>query len=621
MDAAPARPRNPWLWIPSLYFAQGIPYVAVMTLSVVMYKGLGISNADITFYTGWLYLPWVIKPLWSPLVDILRTRRWWIWIMQLVIGGAFAGVALTIPAPDFFKYTLAFFWLLAFSSATHDIGADGFYLLALPQHQQAAFVGIRSTFYRVATIFGQGLLVILAGFLQAHTGLPKVELSAQASERAGSAIVSSIDPTALAAPVSQSGELILQASSSEITLASQPRDRAEVSALIAKAHEWNTAQQFLRTRQNSSQAATPATESWWTRDVSAPLGQWLRDHFGTERASTTGKAGNIGVTALRLNKAPGQEIVATVVFRSGDSSLAVVEGARLVFDDSNWQQPALVVVQADPKLRGSATASFEVRTGNQPFSWVVTFAVAVAFFIGIAFWHRAILPRPASDTPGNISQVGTFLREFFGALGSFFVKDRIGTILFFLLIFRLGEAQLVKMVVPFLLDGRDAGGLGLTTGEVGWVYGTIGIFALTCGGLLGGAAIAKHGLARWLWPMVCIIHFPDAVFIYLAHAQPESTALISICVAIEQFGYGFGFTAYMLYMIQVARGSHQTAHYALCTGFMALGMMLPGMPAGWLQSQIGYTHFFTWVLVSTVPSFIAASLLKIDATFGKKSQG
>src|SRR6266576_5026404 len=173
--------RNPWSWVPSLYLAEGLPYVVVMTVSVIMYKGLGISNTDIALYTSWLYLPWVIKPLWSPVVDILKTRRLWIWVMQLIIGAGLAGVALTIPGSNFFQYTLAFLWLLAFSSATHDIAADGFYMLSTTPSEQAFFVGIRSTFYRISTLSGQGLLVILAGVIQSNTGLPRVEISVSAT--------------------------------------------------------------------------------------------------------------------------------------------------------------------------------------------------------------------------------------------------------------------------------------------------------------------------------------------------------------------------------------------------------------------------------------------------------
>jgi PAT family beta-lactamase induction signal transducer AmpG len=161
---------SPWWWIPTLYFGQGIPYVVVMTLSVVMYKNLNLSNTEIALYTSWLYLPWVIKPLWAPLVDLLGTKRGWIVAMQFLVGAAFALVALTLPAADFFRWSLAVFWLMAFSSATHDIAADGFYLLAMQRHQQAAFVGVRSTFYRLAMIAGQGGLVFLAGRLQTVLG-------------------------------------------------------------------------------------------------------------------------------------------------------------------------------------------------------------------------------------------------------------------------------------------------------------------------------------------------------------------------------------------------------------------------------------------------------------------
>src|SRR6266436_1768036 len=173
--------RNPWAWVPTLYLAEGLPYVIVMTVSVIMYKGMGISNTDIALYTSWLYLAWVIKPLWSPVVDILKTRRLWIWAMQLIVGAGLAGVALTVPTSHFFQYTLAFLWLLAFSSATHDIAADGFYMLATTEKEQAFFVGIRSTFYRISMISGQGLLVILAGIIQSNTGLPRAEINVSAT--------------------------------------------------------------------------------------------------------------------------------------------------------------------------------------------------------------------------------------------------------------------------------------------------------------------------------------------------------------------------------------------------------------------------------------------------------
>jgi len=424
MAGPPPQPSHPWRWIPTLYFAQGIPYVVVMTLSVVMYKNLKVSNTDIALYTSWLYLPWVIKPLWSPLVDLFRTKRWWIVSLQFVIGVALAMIALTLPGPDFFRYSLAVLWLMAFSSATHDIAADGFYLLAQPAHEQAAFVGVRSTFYRLAMIAGQGGLVYLAGTLQDLTG-----------------------------------------------------------------------------------------------DV-----------------------------------------------------------AR---------------------------------------AWTWVFVVLAGFFVLTALYHLAALPRPASDGPAP--RGAAFATGYLEVFAAFFRKKGILLILTYLLVYRLAEAQLLKLVTPFLLDARAVGGLGLTTQQVGLVYGTIGIIALTLGGLAGGYVISRFGLKRMLWPMIIIMHAPIAVFLYLAAAQPEHLAVIGTALAVEQFGYGFGFTAYMVYMMMVADGEHKTAHYALCTGFMALGMMLPGMAAGWIQDHLGYPLFFLWVCVATLPSFAATAFLQVDPAFGKKS--
>lgn len=417
--------RNPWAWIPTLYFGQGVPYVVVMTLAVVMYKNLNLDNTAIALYTSWLYLPWVIKPLWSPFVDMFRTKRFWIVTLQIVIGAAFALVALTLPMSFFFQITLAVFWLMAFSSATHDIAADGFYMLALPQHQQAAFVGVRSTFYRLAMISGQGALVVLAGKL---------------------------------------------------------------------------------------------TET----------------------------------------------------------------------------------------------------TGNVVLAWQIVFVVLAVMFALLGAYNYFALPKPHSDVGARTSANGSVIGDFVTTLATFFSRKDIFLVLAFLLTYRLGEAQALKLIAPFLLDAKAKGGLGLTTTELGLIYGTIGVIALTVGGLLGGYAISRKGLKFWLWPMLFAVHVPNLAFVYLAYAMPSNHVVISAVIAIEQLGYGFGFAAYLLFMIMVADGKHKTAHYALCTGFMAMGMMLPGMASGWIQSQIGYPHFFIWVCICTLPSVIVAMFLKIEPNFGRK---
>jgi len=419
-------PRNPWAWIPTLYFAEGVPYVVVMTLSTVLYKNLGLSNTDIALYTSWLYLPWVIKPLWSPLVDLFRTKRFWIWTLQFVIGIAFALVALTLPAPKFFQLSLAVFWLMAFSSATHDIAADGFYLLAISTGDQAAFVGVRTTFYRLATLSAQGGLVFLSGKLIASTG-------------------------------------------SVVT------------------------------------------------------------------------------------------------------------------------------------------------------AWSLVFGLLAAVFVLLGAYHAFALPRPAADRA--TAQGSDMVQEFLAVFVAFFRRPGIGLILFYLLVYRLAESQALKLLSPFLLDQREQGGLGLTNEQLGIAYGTVGIIALTLGGLAGGWAISRLGLRRLLWPMIFSMHVPIAAFLLLAIYQPSHLGLLSVAIAVEQFGYGFGFTAYMLYMIKVADGPHKTAHYAICTGFMALGMMLPGMIAGRIEDHVGYVKFFIWVLLATIPSFFATALVAktIDPAFGKKA--
>lgn len=427
---------SPWWWIPTLYFAQGLPYVAVMTISVIMYKRMGESNTDIALYTGWLYLPWVIKPFWSPFVDIMKTKRWWTVTMQWVLAVALCMLGFAIPGPFYFQVTLAIFWIIGFTSATHDVAADGFYMLGLTEHEQSLFVGIRSTFYRIATVAGQGLLVILAGLIE--TG-------------------------------------------------------------------------------------------------------------------------------------------------------------------------------------GLVEASDEEIRSRIPMAWMTVFIVLSVFFLLVAIYHSRVLPRPQSDGLRNEGQsAGVILREFIGSFKSFFQKEHIVVSILFMLLYRLPEAQLVKLINPFLLDPVEKGGMGLSTGEVGLVYGTVGIIGLTIGGIIGGMVAARDGLKKWLMPMAWSMSLTCLTFVYLSYFQPQSLWLVSACVFLEQFGYGFGFTAYMLYLIYFSRGNHQTSHYAICTGFMALGMMLPGMAAGWLQETIGYQHFFVWTIICCIATIGVCSMVKIDPKFGKK---
>jgi PAT family beta-lactamase induction signal transducer AmpG len=415
--------RSPWWWVPSLYFGQGIPYFAVMALSTTMYKNTGISNTDIAFYTSWLYLPWIIKPLWSPLVEMFGTKRGWVVVLQMAIAASLAAVAFTTPLPHFFQLSLAAMWLIAFSSATHDIAADGFYMLGMRQKEQAAYVGVRSTFYRIANVACNGGLTYIAGSL-----------------------------------IKQSG--------------------------------------------------------------------------------------------------------------------------------------------------------------NPHMAWGIVFGIMSAVFGALAVYHLFMLPKPADDRK-KTAHTGSPFGEFFNTFAAFFRKDGILVILLFLLTFRLGESQLLKMAVPFMLDPVDKGGLGLDTSELGIAYGTIGVIALTIGGLLGGYVISRFGLKRCLWPMAFITHVPDLVFVWLSHAMPENFYLISAAIGAEQFGYGFGFASYLMYMIMVAEGEHKTAHYAICTGFMALGMMVPQMASGWIQDHLGYPNFFIWACMATIPAFIVTAMVKVDPEFGR----
>jgi PAT family beta-lactamase induction signal transducer AmpG len=602
--------RNPWRWVPSLYFAQGIPNVVVTGVSVIMFKRLGLDNAQIAFYTSILALPWVLKPLWSPLVQRIGTRRGWTVVMQLLVGAALAAAALALPLADWVRLVLAAFAFIAVASATHDVAADGFYMLALTSHQQAWFVGIRSTAFRLAMIVGSGLLVMLAGSLEAGTGLPTVRITAAAANRGLGPV--GFAPAALARP--STSEQSIAVSTAAVELSLDDRSLEAVNALKKQAADWNVSHGFYPAAKKEEEKS----KSGWV----VALENWLRDNFGPREPAPDkiDRAGDAALVVMRLTQPvpEGKQQVVQFGLSSGDESFKVVEGERFLLTPENWDEPFVAVVQVEDKLNKPSSAEFEIRSGNIPLAWMTTLGVAAGLFLLLSLYHYFVLPRPAGDYAAR-SQDGNLLVGFVEPFLSFFRKPRIVALLAFLLLYRLPEAHLMKLASPFLIDPREKGGLALTTEEVGFAYGTVGIIMLTLGGIVGGIAAARHGLKRWLWPMALAIHLPNAAFLFLAFTQPDNLWLITAAVGVEQFGYGFGFTAYMLYCLYIARGEHQTVHYALCTGCMALGMMIPGMWSGWLQQLLGYEHFFVWVMLCAIPALATVAFIPLDANFGKKS--
>lgn len=433
---------SPTTWIPTLYFAQGIPYFIVNNISVMMFTKMGVPNGEMALFTSLLYLPWSLKPFWSPFVDIFKTKRWWTISMQILMSLAFILLTLTIPRPEpemiasgqtpisMFTITLLLFVITAFASATHDIAADGFYMLALSSGDQAQFVGIRSTFYRLASIFGQGVLVWLAGVI-------------------------------------------------------------------------------------------------------------------------------------------------------------------------------------------------ETNTGNIPNSWRITMLVTAVIFSLVTLYHTFVVPRPATDTSslkGEKATVGAIFKEFGRTFKTYFMKPGVVLAIVFMLLYRLPEAFLLKLCMPFLVASREVGGLGMSTANVGLAYGTIGVIFLTVGGILGGIFASRLGLKKSLWVMAACMTLPCLTFVYLSMFQPTNLVAISTAIAIEQFGYGFGFTAYMLYMMYFSEGEFKTSHYAICTAFMALSMLLPGAVAGYIQEAIGYVNFF-WMVMACCIGTVLVSIMayrKIDPNYGKK---
>lgn len=585
--------RTPWSWVPSLYFAQGIPYVMVMSVSVILYKRLGLSNAEIAYYTSWLYLPWVIKPLWSPFIDLIRTKRFWIVSMQAVVTLGLAGIAFTIPTTQFLQFSLACFWLLAFSSATHDIAADGFYLHGLTEHQQTLFVGIRSTFYRVAMIVGQGVLIIFAGNLEAHSGLKPVDVFIKVDNT--SAASYSFEQLNTPANLNVT-EQSIRASAGTISIKNGGLNKYTSDSLLGYAKRSNVLNGFY-------EHSTP-------KDAEVKL-----------TPGDTAKPGpSVVIFSVSLNKPVSGDSTQVLTFdkESADPSFVVLEGSRLRFNSGNWNKTAYITMQIDPKLKQSSEGHFQIRGGDLHYAWSMTFYLVMALFLAFSLYHAFILPYPATDGNRTPKAGAEIFKEFGKTFASYFKKKQILLTIAFLLIYRFGEAQLIKLAQPFLLDPHSKGGLELSVKDVGIVYGTVGIVALTIGGILGGLFAAKRGLRKSIWWMFLAINLPHLLYVYMAYAQPDNIFIIASCVAGEQLGYGFGFTAYMLYMIYFSEGENKTAHYAISTGFMALSMMLPGYFSGLLQEWMGYQHFFVYILLTMIPGFYITKKLDIDPEFGKK---
>lgn len=404
---------KPLAWLPTLYFTEALPYAVVMTLSTVIYTQMGLSNTDMALYTSWLYLPWVIKPLWSPLIDSFKNTRWWIISMQLLIGTSLACVALSLPTTGWFKLTLAFFWLMAFGSATHDIAADGFYIQALSEKDQAFYVGWRSIFYRIGTFFCQSLLVGLVGELE---------------------------------------------------------------------HSYSI-----------------------------------------------------------------------------------------------------------------------------PLAWSISMGLLAATVLMIAFWHTHSLSHLELVT----NKFEFSFKPFVESFRAFIHKPQILSAVLFMLLFRLPEAQLAKMSQPFILDSVAKGGLGLSISILAKTYGGLGLIGLILGGIVGGWLVSRDGLKHWWWPMIIAISLPDVVYIYLAYCQPNDLLIINSCVFLEQLGYGFGFTAYMLFLVYFAKGEKSTSVFSICTAFQAAGMMIPGMFSGFLADLWGYPIFFCWITLCCLVTFLVSATVKL----------
>lgn len=547
--------RSPWAWIPTLYFFQGIPYSIVMITSGLIYKTMGISIASFAFWTSLLYLPWAIKPLWSPYIDVVSTKRNWVVWTQLLLGVAFIAAGMAMPLSFFYPASIAIFALIAISSASHDIAADGFYMYALDQHKQAFFVGIRSTFYRFAMLTALGLIPVVAGTVQKNTGLKPVNFEAV-----------SVMPD-------------------EFT----PFDPTQI---------------------NITPSEGKPSLLLYPQELKVPVYQSGKSNIDS------------AVVYIALSAPPeeGETVVVNLIRKAGskDLDLSKKQTGRFEFTSENWNKPVAASIKVNHNLTGKASSTFLVTAGNIAFSWFVSLGVLGIVLLMIGLYNRFMLPHP----PENATKEKISWAVYKEVFVSFFTKPGVIPALIFFLLYRLGEAQLVKVATPFLVDSRSAGGIGLTSAQYGIAYGTIGMACLTLGGILGGITAAKFGLRKLIFLMALCMNIPISVYIYLSFMQPmPGDPTIYMAIALEQFGYGFGFTAYMLYMLHfVGESRFKTAEYAIGTSLMALGMMLPGMVSGEMKELLGYQHFFIYVILCSVPGLIAIRFLKIDPAFGIKKK-
>lgn len=544
---------SPWAWVPTLYFFQGVPYSIVMITSGLIYKTMGISIASFAFWTSLLYLPWAVKPLWSPYIDVVSTKRNWVVWTQFLLGLSFVGAGILMPVPFFYPATLGIFAIIAVSSASHDIAADGFYMYALDQHKQSFFVGIRTTFYRIAMLTALGVVPVIAGIVQENTGLEPVTFEATAVP-AGE--YEPFDPS----------DIVIE------------RSQGEAGVLL------------------------------FPGQLQVPL----------YKQGLSEQDSSVIYIALSAPPGEGKTVVVNASRKTGskDIDISTSQTGRFEFNSSNWNKPVPLSIKVNRNLNERTTAGFLITAGNIAFSWTVALGIIGILLFILAVYNRIMLPHPTeNEDKEKISWI-----VYKDVFVSFFTKPGIIPALIFFLFYRLGESQLVKVATPFLVDSRSLGGIGLTSAQYGIAYGTIGMLSLTLGGILGGIAAAGYGLKKLIWIMALSINLPNIVYVYLAYLQPmPGDVSIYAAIALEQFGYGFGFIAYMLYMLWfVGESRYKTAEYAIGTSLMALGMMLPGMISGTMQEILGYQQFFIYVLICTIPGMVVIKFLKIDPSFGIK---
>lgn len=576
-----------WLWIPTLYVSEALAFIIITSVSVIMYQKLEVTNSEIIYYTSLLYLPWLIKPFWSPLIDAIGTKRSWILFSQFLLSISFAVIAFLIQLPDFFQFTIIAFWIVSFIAATFDIAVDGFYLVALKESQQSFFIGLRNSFFKLALISTATLIILFSNQIEKIFSVAPAEFKIVANPDKFFEATIKVDSLQIK---EQKGPLRLISSTSYLEISTKPKTKDQVIFYKNFARNMNIMNGFVN------------------QSVLEPDTSRLNDLVG-----------NIGLIKFHLSKKPSDndEFLINLKFIDGDNKFNIIEGNSFKFTSLNWNKPAFAVIQVDSNLTQKSVAVFSAGVEKFSLGWSIIFgAIAIIFFI-LFFYHKFILPEPKKDESLVNKKNTSVGKEFFRSFARYFEKKKIILIILFFILYLFGHSHISKVITQYLADDKLIGGLSFQNNVIKIIKG-FSTIAFSIGSFLAGYLIYKKGLKSLMMTFTVMMNISLIIYIILSWLQSENFWLVSSLISVENFCYGFGFSLIIMYMLNVSEGDYPASHFAISFGFMSLGILLSEMSSLIIKDALGYKYFFIWVMIATIPSFILVKLIPIEYNFGKK---